>query len=326
MDEYQLELIFKKFLKSKGYPAESLLSQVDLLTVGRRVFRPDLVILDLSNREYIAIIEFKSSADEKTIFNSLNLFHEYHAILGRQPIPAYLVLPVNEDDFQILSLKKENSYSHIPKEDFPEFETLAAKRLTDEKMSFREVEKKTLFELEQRKKKARLSAYWTLLSLILGISVSIFIIISQRTGLVKTNDVSIICCDSVQKQYEQLNQRLHNLEAILTGTQKINNDTQSLSSIQYKIIDKRIKIIEDGILSSPEKTFANIDLRNEIKLLKQTDQHLKELNQTKIESLKSEMEIQNAWTIGVLLAILGGIISMVLPNIIPRRNERINGI
>ena len=60
MVEKQLEISFRKYLLTKGYPQGSLLSQVALRTTGEGTFRLDLVILDIVDKEYIGIVEFKN--------------------------------------------------------------------------------------------------------------------------------------------------------------------------------------------------------------------------------------------------------------------------
>lgn len=196
MEEKQFEILFRQFLLTKGYPQGSLLSQVALRTSGEGSFRPDLVILDIDNKEYIGIVEFKNKVDERIKVNTLGQFYKYFSLLGTQAIPAYLVFPISEDDFQILSLTKDNTFELISKDAFPIFETLSAKRLTEEKIKQREVEVKTLIELEQKKKRAKQSAYFTLLSLILGVTASFIAIFVQQKGLDRPLfSQSYYCCD-----------------------------------------------------------------------------------------------------------------------------------
>ncbi|MFA6334239.1 MAG: hypothetical protein WCX48_01630, partial [Bacteroidales bacterium] len=71
MEERQLEILFRQYLLTKGYPQGSLLSQVALRTTGEGTFRPDLVILDIENKEYIGIVEFKNKVDERIKLNTL---------------------------------------------------------------------------------------------------------------------------------------------------------------------------------------------------------------------------------------------------------------
>jgi hypothetical protein len=322
MEEKQLEILFKQFLLSKGYPQGSLLSQVALRTTGEGAFRPDLVILDIDNKEYIGLVEFKNKIDERIKVNTLGQFYKYFSLLGTQVIPAYLVFPISEDDFQILALTKENTFEPFSKDDFPIFETLSAKRLTEEKIKAREVEEKTLIELERKKRQAKQSAYLTLLSLILGISASLIAVFVQQKGFYKASSQSILCCDSLDNKYLNLQQKVISLDKKLNTISKSNIriDTVYINS-NVTSLEKRIQIIETGISENPEKTLSILKIRQEIELLKKADDYSKELTQAKLDAVKDEMEVQNAWMLGVLIAIFGTILSLVIPNLLTRRNR-----
>ncbi len=323
MEEKQFEILFRQFLLTKGYPQGSLLSQVALRTSGEGSFRPDLVILDIDNKEYIGIVEFKNKVDERIKVNTLGQFYKYFSLLGTQAIPAYLVFPISEDDFQILSLTKDNTFELITKDAFPIFETLSAKRLTEEKIKQREVEVKTLIELEQKKKRAKQSAYFTLLSLILGVTASFIAIFVQQKGLDRPLfSQSYYCCDTLDVKLHKVQLSIVLLEKQLNTLSKPESkiDTVYITS-NLTSFEKRLQVIENGISENPEKSLSLIQIRQEIELLKKANDYSKELTQSKLDALKNEMEVQNAWMLGVLIAIFGTILSMVIPNLLTRRNE-----
>lgn len=321
MEERQIEIIFKKYLLSKGYPQGSLLSEVALRTTREGTFRPDLVILDIANKEYIGIVEFKNRVDEKVKINTLGQFYKYFSLLGTQAIPAYLVFPISEDDFQILVLNKDNTFDPISKDDFPIFETLSAKKLTEEKMKQREVEERTLIELEQKKRRAKQSAYLTLLSLILGISASLIAVFIQQKGFDKTLNTNNTCCDSTSIKYQTLQQTVNSLEKKLNSVSKVTVETDTVFiHSDLTELERRLKIIEKGISENPEKALSILQIRQDIELLKKADDHSKELTQAKLDALKNEMEVQNAWMLGVLIAIFGTILSLMIPNLLTKLN------
>jgi hypothetical protein len=84
--------------------------------------------------------------------------------------------------------------------------------------------------------------------------------------------------------------------------------------------ENRIKIIETGISENPEKSLSILKIRQEIELLKKADDYSKELTQSKLDALNNEMEVQNAWMLGVLITIFGTILSLVIPNLLAKRN------
>lgn len=87
-------------------------------------------------------------------------------------------------------------------------------------------------------------------------------------------------------------------------------------------LEKRISVIETGISENPEKTLSLLQIRQEINALKAAENHSKELTQAKLEAIKNEMDIQNAWVLAVLIAVFGSILSIAIPNLF-RKNEQI---
>jgi hypothetical protein len=323
MEEKQLEILFKNFLLSKGFSNSNFLSQMALRTSDNGVFRPDLVILDIKNKEYIAIIEFKNKISEHIKINTLGQIYKYFSLLGTDSIPAFLVFPISENDFQILILTTENNFEPITKEEFPLLETLSAQRITETKIKNREVEENTLSELKEKKKRSKQSAYFSLVSLILGITASIVAVFVQQKSFTTESKTPInFCCDSINHKYDIVNEKLLLIESFHKDSLLKRNriDTILISSNLNKV-EQRLSLIEKGISNNPEKTLSILDLRKEIALLQKSDENSKELTQSKIDSLKSQMEVQNAWMLGVLIAIFGTILSLVIPNLMSNRNR-----
>lgn len=119
------------------------------------------------------------------------------------------------------------------------------------------------------------------------------------------------------------------------GSEKMNlleNQIIAIEKTKYKTdtiyfnsnvaqLESRVKTIEVGISDNPEKTLSLLQIRQEIEILNKVDDFSKELTQTKLDALEKEMEVQNAWMLGVLIAIFGTILSLVIPNLLTRRNE-----
>jgi len=322
MLERELENLFIEFLLSRGYSRDNLLSQFAIRTENEKtLFRPDLIIIDTVNNEYIGLVEFKNRIDRRIEEMTLGQFYKYFGYLGTQNIPAYLVIPIDEKDFQIFELTKDNSFQPISKDDFPNFETLSAKRITEEKIKQRELLQKKIAELEDKKRRTKQSSYFTLLSLILGISASLIAVFFQQKGFDKPLNQPILCCDSLENQYKNLQDKVVVLESQLNNIAKSNNKTDTVFISSNVIsLEKRIKIIETGISENPEKTLSILQVRQEIELLKKADDYSKELTQSKLDAIQKEMEVQNAWMLGVLIAIFGTILSLVIPNLLVRRN------
>lgn len=323
MIERELENIFIKFLLSRGYSRDNLLSQLAIRSESERaLYRPDLIILDTVNKEYIGLIEFKNRFDRRVEEITVGQFYKIFGYLGTTNIPAYLVIPIDNEDFQIFELTKDNLFQPISKEDFPNFETLSAKRITEEKLKQRELLKKKLKELEDKKSRSKQSAYFTLLSLILGIAASLIAIFLQQKGFDRPSSQAIICCDSLEAKYQKLIQKIDILENQIIGIEKSKNKTDTIYfNSNVAQLEKRVKIIEIGISDNPEKTLSLLQIRQEMEILKKADDFAMELTQSKLDALQKEMEVQNAWMLGVLIAIFGTILSLIIPNLLARRNE-----
>ena len=63
--EKQFIDIFKEFLLSKGYPENSLLFEFKSSKIHPK-FRPDLLVIDTENDNFLCLFEFKSSTSEKS--------------------------------------------------------------------------------------------------------------------------------------------------------------------------------------------------------------------------------------------------------------------
>lgn len=323
MIERELENIFIEFLLKRGYTRDNLFSQFAIRSESERtIFRPDLIILDTVNKEYIGLIEFKNRFDRRVEEVTIGQFYKIFGYLGTTNIPAYLVVPIDNEDFQIFELTKDNSLQPISKEDFPNFETLSAKRITEEKIKHRELIQKKIKELEAKKRKSRQSAYFTVISIILGISASLIAMYFQQKGVDRPPIQSILCCDSLEATHEKLLEKIKIIEARLDAFEKTKNKTDTIYfNANVAQLEKRVETIEVGISENPEKALSLLQIRQEIEALKKADDFAKELTQSKLDALRKEIEVQNAWMLGVLIAIFGTILSLAIPNLLARRNE-----
>lgn len=323
MLEREHENIFIEFLLSRGYKRENLLSEFSIRSESEKTFfRPDLIIIDTINKEYIGLVEFKNRFDRRIEEITVGQFYKIFGYLGTTNIPAYLIVPIGNEDFQIFELTKENSFQPIPKEDFPNFETLSAKRITEEKLKQRELLQKKIKEIEDKKRKSRLSAYLTILSLVIGISTSFIAIFFQQKGFDSKSNQPIICCDSLETKHQKLIEKINSLESQVIAIEKNKKKTDTIYFNSNIVeLEKRVKTIETGISENPEKALSLLQIRQEIEILKKADDFAKELTQSKLDALHKEMEVQNAWMLGILVTILGIVLSLAIPNLSARRNE-----
>ena len=319
----ELENIFIEFLLNRGYQRKNLLSEFSIRTENERtIFSPDLIVLDTVNKEYIGLIEFKNRFDRRIEEITVGQIYQIFGYLGTTNIPSYLVIPIEDKDFQIFELRRNNSLQPIAKDDFPNFETLSAKKITDDKLKQRELLQKKVKEVEDKKRRSRLSAYFTVLSLIVGISTSFIAIFFQQKSFNQQPNQQLICCDSLEVKNQQLIDKINLLESQVIAIEKKKNSTGTIYYNSNVVeLEKRVKTIETGISDNPEKTLSILQIRQEIEILKKADDFGKELTQSKIDSLQHEIEVQNAWVLGLLVTILGIVLSLAIPQFLAKRNE-----
>jgi hypothetical protein len=314
MKENQLENEFRNFLLSRGYPKPSLLTQMAIKS-GTSTLRPDLVIVDLDNAQYVALVEFKRSKD---YFKNKQLvakqFDAYSSALGSGSIPTYIVFPVGENDFEICVLTKEYTLDSISKDDFPSLEALSIKQTIDFKLYEQELDHLLAAERLARTKKNETRSYLMVGSVVLGIVMSIIsTYLVPRLSSSSTKTMTVAKLDSLFRDYEKSS----SLEKTQTspGAKKI--DTVYASSKVYEI-ERRLRVFEDAISNNPDKLMPMLQMKQEIQQMVITEALTKELMQEKFNSLNSRLDLQNGWLLGIMIAIFGVVLSTPLSNIISK--------
>ena len=119
---------------------------------------------------------------------------------------------------------------------------------------------------------------------------------------------------------------IKNLKKFINQIDKKTNQNVSSSKnnpVNSDIADliNRIEVIEKGISDNPEKTLSLLNMNNDISQLEKSDESIREINKTEIESLKNEMENQNSWISGLLITIFGLVLSFAVPNLLAKIKE-----
>jgi hypothetical protein len=207
----------------------------------------------------------------------------------------------------------------IPDDEFPRYETLVSQQKTEEKIEKERIQKFKIGELKERKKRVWLSSMLSILSLVVGIITVVYSLnLNKKTN--NSSTFSSSCnCDSIKTE-------IKNLKTLINQIDKKTNQNVSSSKnnpVNSDIADltNRIEVIEKGISDNPEKTLSLLNMNNDISQLEKTDESLREINKTEIESLKNEMENQNSWISGLLITILGLTLSFAVPNLLANIKE-----
>lgn len=314
MNEQELTNKFYEFLeKEKYYPSNSLLRQAPAYSFKGQRIQPDLLILDTRIGEYIGLIEFKKNINPNIKKSAKIKIESYLNLLKNESIPYYLVFPLDSDDFQILVIGDENEWITITKKEFPEFETLSAKKKIEEKEIERELEKEIVVELENKKKSKEKLSLWTLISLIAGILTAIISFYTSSSLNYLGNDNLNI--EKARLEIEILKGKVLKLDSLNNNTFTY-RDTIYIkdSSATFKNVEKRLSIIENGLLSNPKKTLEIENIYDEIDLIGQKIENQNEIITLKNENLKTKIDLLNALVLGMILALFGSVIGFVITN------------
>jgi hypothetical protein len=325
MEENKLAESFYKFLEEeKGFPKTSLLKQTPAYSISGRRAEIDLLLLDIRIGNYIGQVEFKSQINPQIKNNVKAQTDLYAKALKSEGIPTYLVYPIAEEKFQIL-VYGESDWVSISKDEFPEFETLSAKKKIEEKIESKEIEEKNLENIERKREYSKRTSLWTLTSLIIGILTSILAFYISTNFKNETSKPTLVSAMILMK-IDSLESQITNLKR--TKNQHTVVDTLFVvdSTKTFAGINKRLKNIESGILNNPEKTLALKNTNQQIDLLKQELINQEKIIEIKNQHLINRIEFLNAMVIGMVLALFAAAIGFVINNFYVRKNTNANNV
>jgi hypothetical protein len=324
MEENKLAESFYKFLEEeKGFPKTSLLKQTPAYSISSRRVEIDLLLLDIRIGNYIGQVEFKSQINPQIKGNVKVQTDLYAKALKSEGIPTYLVFPIDEESFQIL-VYGENDWISISKDEFPEFETLSAKKKIEEKIESKQIEEKNLENIERKRDYKKRTSLWTLTSLIIGVLTSIlafYISTSNKNEVSKptlVNAMILMQIDSLEMQINKL--KMSNNKTTVIDTLFVVDSTKTFIGI-----NKRLKNLENGIVDNAEKTLALKNTNQQIELLKQELINQEKLIELRNENLSSRIEFLNAIVIGMVLSLFAAAMGFVISNY-ERKNTNANTV
>lgn len=325
MEENKLAESFYKFLEEeKGFPKASLLKQSPAYSINRRRVQIDLLLLDVRIGNYIGLVEFKSQINPQIKSNIKVQTDLYAKALKSEGIPIYLVYPIDEETFQILVFG-EDDWISISKDEFPEFETLSAKKKIEEKIESKEIEEENLKNIERKRDYKKRTSLWTLTSLILGILTSIltfYISINKKNEVSKPTLVNAM----ILMRIDSLETEINDLKKTNTTSKVIDKLFIVDSTKTFTGINKRLKNIETGIIDNGEKTLALKNTNQQIELLKQELINQEKLIELRNENLSNRIEWLNAIVIGMVISLFGAAIGFVITNYNDRKNTNTNNV
>lgn len=301
MTEQELLSRFCKFLvDQKKYPPSSLLTRTPAFAVGTGRVQGDLLLLDVNIGDYIGLVEFKSRIDPQIKKSALRQIQQYLGIIRAPSLPSYLVYPISEDDFNILVFG-ESDWEPMPKDEFPQFETLATKKKREEKLLENEIHDTVVVNEERRKKRALSSSIWTLISIgIGGLAALLSNYISKDLRIDDQADFK-----PEIRLFETLNTRIDKLQELI-GENRVLYDTTFVvdSTKTLRVLDERVTSLERSFIQEPGRILALKDLAADLAVLREELRGQEKQLLLRHENLISKVEGLNSMVNGILFTLL----------------------
>lgn len=310
MSEEQLRNDFITFLKeNKGYPSDSILVEVPIVSNKTGMFRVDLLLIDTRIGEYIGLIEFKNQINPNVKKSTKYQVFSYLKALNSPTLPAYIVTP-SPNGFNIIVATEEEDWEFITKEQFPEFETLSSKKIIEEKEKIEKEEKEVKLEVEKKQKLQSIRALIPITAIIIGLTTTI---ISSRY-LMQDNLVFTESCDceEIAREIDSLKTQLEKIKFTSTTSKHIDTTYIIDSTRTFKQISERVEILENGISQTPEKALSVLNLTKEIEKLDEKLTNSKESSIQMKEDLKDRIDLNTSFIVGIIMTIVAIAIGVLL--------------
>lgn len=308
MTEQELLSQFCKFLvEQKKYPPSSLLTRTPAFAVGTGRVQADLLLLDVKIGDYIGLVEFKSRIDPQIKKSALRQIQQYLGIIKAPSLPSYLVYPISEVDFHILVFG-ESDWEPMPKDEFPQFETLATKKKREEKVAEQEVQEKIVEAVEVKREKTKRVSVLMLASLIIGVIAAIVSSLFEIGGMGHPPFPQTCDCARV----DSVVNRVASLErAIVLYSNGLDSVRRLDTSASYIDLEKRIKEVEESMLASSDRALILEGVRAEITALRIQQQGQEKVLDVKQSNMADRVGQLNSLVIGLILALFTGAIGFV---------------
>ncbi|MBP7555989.1 MAG: hypothetical protein KA821_06980 [Chitinophagaceae bacterium] len=298
---------FIQFLfDDKQFPKEGLMMGISF---SDQLFQPDIKVVD-DNMEFVCQFQFMKVVTDKTKYD----LAEHILANDSENLPFFIVKEEPEASFSLLSLLPDRNWKVISKEDFPSYTQLLKLKKAEAQKSRASLEKAKRKDIESIKEKNKTTAYFSLISVIVGL---ITIIISYfGFGLFKTSNNN-----ELQAKFDNLSEKIKSLEG------RFKSDTNQLTIVPIdsaaflKTFETRLSSIENSISSDPNQLITIISLQKELDMLKVRLESHKSEEQTHTDSLNQRFDSLNSWVIGIAITVFGAILSFVLPTLRKDKNN-----
>lgn len=292
-------------LREKEYPERSLAMGISF---SSRAFQPDIKIFgeELEFACYFQFLRTDFSKNERTEIASQVL---------NEPddnLPFFIIKKENETDFSIHSLTPSGKWKEISKQEFPDYEQMLKLRKIELQKIKETIEQKQQQEIADLKGKSRSTAYFSLLSVLVGLATVIVAYFSSNFQKSKISNETIATIDS-------LTERIELIEEEITEAKNKKPTVPVDSLFISSRFEERVKQLETTISTDPNRVITIVTLQKDLDILRMRIESFKEEEKAHVDSLNQRFDYLNSWIIGIAITIVGVILSFVLPNL--RRNR-----
>ena len=253
-----------------------------------------------------SLIDFRNNISNHDIEN----YNLYKKVLSQKDAIFYVVTP-NEtnDDFSIYTLFN-SELINVSKDEFPNFQTLIAKRKADEKADLESIIEEEKKENINKKNVLTTTLATAIVSLIIAmlLTKSLDIFNFDNTKTKKEND---IVNSNIYKELEKLKLQLSIMDS--------KKDTVTKTDIEIEQIKKRLINIEKLITQDPKNILELQKIDNHFERLNQIIDREKELNNLKVEKLEDKMNTYSNIIFSLLVTIIGAILGYLFSNFKPKK-------
>lgn len=301
---------FIDFLKkNKSYPDDCFLIDEHIVdSAGKNQLKKifcDLVILDTSNNNYLALIDFKKFSKERITEDEIYQYQTYIRVLNKPLLSYYFVEFINEE-LQIFILK-DNTINKINLEDFPSYNTLKSKVIADRKDAIELELKKINQEKKKRKDMWFTSLIGASISAILGILLSTNILFSdkdsKRQSLETREKVEILLAELDSLYFSKR-------DLTIVDSSSVKND--KLLFEKFGELNTRVLTIEQLIDQNPPNLMQIQDFNHKIQDLHLLLEKSKENYDVKLSNLESKLNTYLTIIFTLTAAIIGAIATFIV--------------
>ncbi len=302
---------FIDFLKkNKSYPNDCFLIDEHIVdSAGKNHLRKifcDLVILDTSNNNYLALIDFKKFSKKEITKDEIYQYQTYIKVLNK-PLLSYYFINSIDDKLHVYILK-EDTINEIDLDDFPNYNTLRSKVIADKKDAIE-------FEIEKQVKEKKKNKDMWLTSLIgASISVILAILLNATTLLFSEKDSKTLSVETNKKVEILLAEidSLYSSRKNLTITDSSSVKKDKLLFEKFGALDTRILTIEQLIDQNPPNLMQIQDFNHKIQDLHLLLEKSKENYDVKLSNLESKLNTYLTIIFALTAAIIGAIVTFII--------------